>query len=68
MEIVAISVQILVTQSDVGVSRHSKTHPLFMYICTLMDAHVHTVLHTSVQACFLFFFYNHYMSLSIYLS
>ena len=40
---------------DVGVSLHSKTHPLFMKYSK------HTVL--SIRACFLCFFYNPYMSL-----
>ena len=31
-QIVTISVEIGVTQCDVGVSLHSKTHPLFMYV------------------------------------
>ena len=41
----------------VGVSLLSKTHSLFM-------SHSNgSVMHTSIRACFLYFFYNPYMSL-----
>ena len=41
---------------DVGVSLHSKTHPLFMK-CGVM-AQVHSVRYTCIQPCFLCFFFN----------
>ena len=43
---------------DVGVSLNSKTHPLFMKY-----SNAHSVMHITIQACFLCFFYNPYMSL-----
>ena len=48
---------------DVGVSLHSKTHPLFMK--PVQQGHKHTVLciYSTIRACFLCFFYNPYMSL-----
>ena len=43
----------------VGVSLLSKTHSLFM-------SHSNdSVMHTSIRACFLYFFYNPYISLLI---
>ena len=51
--IVTISVEIGVAQCGVGVSLHSKTYPLFIYV---LMAHVHTFMHTSIKACFLCFF------------
>ena len=45
---------------DVGVSLHSKIHPLFMKYSM---AQAHSVMHTSIRACFLCLFYNPYMSL-----
>ena len=50
-----------VTQCDVGVSLHSKTHPLSC--CTAM-AHAHSAMYTSIRACFLCFFFNTYMYMS----
>ena len=47
---------------DVGVSLHSKTHPLFMKYSNMM-AQAHSGTHITIQACFLCFFYNPYMSL-----
>ena len=44
-----------------GVSLHSKIHPLFMYHSN------GSVMHTSIRACFVRFFYNPYISLLIYL-
>ena len=46
-----------------GVSLHSRTHPLFMK-CAVM-AQVLSVRHTCIQACFLCFFSNPYISPSI---
>ena len=46
---------------DVGVSLHSKTHP-----CTVHEVqqwHKHSVMHITIRACFLRFFYDPYMSL-----
>ena len=43
---------------DVGVSLNSKTHPLFMKY-----SNAHSVMHITIPACFLCFFYNPYMSL-----
>ena len=50
---IIIGIKLLYTY-DVGVSRslHSKTHPLFS---TVM-AKAQSVMHTSIQACFLCFF------------
>ena len=45
---------------DVGGSLDSKTHPLFM---KYSKAQAHSVMHTTIRACFLCFFYNPYMSL-----
>ena len=64
-QIVTISVEIAVTECDVGVSPHSKKHPLFMYVVHLWHVRIATHMHTSVEACFLYFFYNPYMSLLI---
>ena len=44
---------------DMGVSLHSKTHPLFMKYSNGK----HSVMHITIRACFLCFFYNPYMSL-----
>ena len=44
---------------DVGVSLHSKTHPLFMKYSNGTSS----VMHITIRACFLCFFYNPYMSL-----
>ena len=45
IDMITISVRILVTQCDVGLSLHSKTYPLFMI--------VQTVMVICVQACHL---------------
>ena len=45
-----------------GVSLHSKTHPLFIKYSNMM-AQAHSVMHITIRACFLYFFYNPYMSL-----
>ena len=53
---------------DVGVSLHSKTHPLFM---SRAMAQAHSVMHITIRACFLCFFYNPCMDVKnffIYLS
>ena len=54
--------QIVTVPCDVASSLHSKTHPLFMKYSIM--AQVQSVMHTSIIACFLCFFYNPYMSLS----
>ena len=46
------------TQCGVGVSLHSRTHPLFMHV-----AQYGSVMLTSIRACFLCSFYNPYMPL-----
>ena len=46
---------------DVGVSLNSKTHPLFMKYSN--GTSTHSVMHITIRACFLCFFYNPYMSL-----
>ena len=50
-----------IVTSDVGVSLHFEIHPLFMKYSIIAQAH--SVMHTSIRACFLCFFYNPYMSL-----
>ena len=45
---------------DVGVSLHSKTHPLFMKYSNGTCS----VMHITIRACFLCFFYN----LGVYMS
>ena len=57
-QIVTISVEIGVTECDVGVSLHSKTHPCTVHVCSTLMAHACTLMHTSIEACFLCFFYN----------
>ena len=46
-----------ITQCDVGVSCIQRS-------CSTVMAHAQSVMYTSIRACFLYFFYNPYMSLS----
>ena len=53
-QIVTISVKIVVTH----VSLHSKTLPCTVHVYSTLMAHVHTLMHTNIEACFLCLFYD----------
>ena len=52
-----IRIEIRITQCDVWIYLHSKDISTVLLLCSKVMAHVHTVdvMHTSIQACFLYF-------------